>query len=211
MSHLTKDTQALLACLTTLLLLAPIAGEQQMQLHQDEGGGGPGPPPFPQICGGHLTSRRGIISTPNFPSAFPVPINCRWILDSSVLADTVGSAANNSIIVYLSQLYAYRGLSFTEYAYYESESVSFGGASLETINEGNVFELGWLRTFRPYLVVEFHLDRLEGNHVRVLDNLLDVYGFNLTYEIIEGQENPSSCSLRECSFAGNCLLASDYA
>lgn len=195
---------ALLACVTTLLLLSPIAGEQQMQLHQDEGGGGPGPP---SACGGHLTSRRGIISTPQFPSAFPVPIHCRWILDSSAMADS----SNHSIIVYLSQLYAYRGLSFTEYAYYESEAVSFGPASLETINEGNVFELGWLRTFRPYLVVEFSLERLEGSHVRVLDKLLDVYGFNLTYEIIEGQENPTACSLRECSFTGNCLLASDYA
>lgn len=203
----------MLACLA-MLLLAPIAGEQQMQLHQDEGGGGGGgaaTAPTSPVCGGHLTSRRGIISTPNFPSEFSVPIFCRWILDSSALADASAFTMNNSIIVYLSQLYVYRGLSFTEYAYYESESVSFGAASLDAINEGNVFELGWLRTFRPYLVVEFHLDRLEGNHVRVLDKLLDVYGFNLTYEIIEGQENPTSCSLKGCSFAGNCLLASDYA
>jgi hypothetical protein len=176
------------------MLLLPVAGDRQ-----DFPGGA--------SCGGHLTARRGIIATPNFPSPFAVPIHCLWILDGSEFAER----SNASIIVYLSQLYAARGLRFTEYAYYESEATSFGGAVLREIDEGNVLEHRWLRTFRPYLVLEFRLERLEGNHVRVLDKLLDVYGFNFTYEMTEDRENPSSCSLRDCSFAGDCLLASDYA
>ncbi|XP_031787768.1 uncharacterized protein LOC100123035 isoform X2 [Nasonia vitripennis] len=206
-----SDSRQVLACLAMLLL--PMASREQQQQQQE--------PPQPsghqeqqpqqqdqqQACGGHLTARRGTIATPNFPGPFAVPLSCRWLLDASELADQ----ANASIVVYLSQLYAFRGLSFTEYAYYESETVSFGGALVQAIDEGNVFEHRWLRTFRPYLLVEFQLDRLEGNHVRVLDNLLDVYGFNLTYEMTEDRENPNSCSLRDCSYAGNCLLASDYA
>lgn len=160
-------------------------------------------------CGGHLTARRGVISTPNFPGQFVVPIHCRWVLDASELAE---HQTNSSIVVYLSQLYAFRGLRFTEYAYYGSEAASFGAAVIHEIDEGNVFELRLLRTFRPYLVLEFELDRLEGNHVRVLDKLLDVYGFNLTYQIgIESADESESCSLKDCSFAGDCLLAADYA
>ncbi|XP_011496868.1 PREDICTED: uncharacterized protein LOC105361402 [Ceratosolen solmsi marchali] len=187
-----SDSRQVLACLAMLML--PIAGKQPESsgaLH----------------CGGHLTARRGIIATPNFPGPFAVPINCRWILDASAFVEH----ANASIIVYLSQLYAARGLRFTEYAYFETESTSFGGALLREIDEGNVFEHRWLRTFRPYLVLDFRLERLEANHVRVLDKLLDVYGFNFTYEMTDGRENPSSCSLRDCSYAGDCLLTSDYA
>ncbi|XP_058797163.1 uncharacterized protein LOC131667632 isoform X2 [Phymastichus coffea] len=160
-------------------------------------------------CGGHLTARRGVISTPNFPGAFTVPIRCRWVLDASEFAE---HQANSSIVVYLSQVYAFRGLRFSEYAYYEGESASFGEALVSEIDESNVFENRLLRTYRPYLVLEFELDRLEGNHVRVLDKLLDVYGFNITYQIgIESAKDSESCSLKNCSFAGNCLLAADYA
>lgn len=154
-----------------------------------------------------MTARRGVISTPNFPGPFAVPIECRWVLDASELADGLNNA---SIVVYLSQLYVSRGLRFTEYAYYESDAAFFGPALVREIDEGSVLEARPVRTFRPYLVVEFRLERLESNHVRVLDRLLDVYGFNITYEVTEEGEKPGACSLRECSFAGNCLLSVDY-
>lgn len=164
----------------------------------------------PGTCGGHLTSRRGTISTPSFPSRFSVPISCRWILDASELSDQ--QPGNTTITIYLTQLFVHRGLSFHEYAYYESETTSFGENLLREIDEVNVFEKKSLKTYRPYMVVEFQLDRLEGNHVRVLDKLLDVYGFNFTYEITteDKQNNIDSCSLKDCSFAGNCLLTADY-
>lgn len=160
---------------------------------------------FDTFCGGHLTDPRGVIHTPNFPGPFPVPVKCRWVIDVSDVPST-----NSSVVVYLTQLYVYKGLRFTEYAYYESENMNFGAALVKEVTEGNVFAYRRLRTFRPFLVIEFELDRLEGNHVRVLNDLLDVYGFNVTYEMTEEQPNPESCTVRECSFAGNCLISADY-
>lgn len=156
-------------------------------------------------CGDRLTAPRGVIQTPNFPRPFPVPIKCRWVIDVSDIP-----ATNSSIVVYLAQVYVYKGLSFTEYAYYESDSMNFGAQLIKEITEGNVFEYKWFRTFRPFLVVEFELDRLEGNHVRVLNNLLDVYGFNVTYQMTEDVPNSDSCSVHQCSFTGNCLISGDY-
>ncbi|XP_072753187.1 uncharacterized protein [Anoplolepis gracilipes] len=160
---------------------------------------------FDSFCGGHLAGPKGVIHTPNFPGPFPVPIKCRWVIDVSDIPST-----NSSIIVYLTQLYVYKGLRFTEYAYYESETMNFGAALIKEVTEGNVFEYRHLRTFRPFLVIDFELDRLEGNHVRVLNDLLDVYGFNVTYEMTEEHPNSESCTVRDCSFAGNCLVSEDY-
>lgn len=157
-------------------------------------------------CGDRLTGPKGVIQTPNFPGPFLVPIKCRWVIDVSDVP-----ATNSSIVVYLTQLYVYKGLSFTEYAYYESESMNFGATLVKEVTEGNVFEFHWFRTFRPFLVVEFELDRLEGNHVRVLNDLLEVYGFNVTYQMTEDEPNPDSCSVPRCSFTGNCLVSDDYA
>jgi len=161
---------------------------------------------FDPFCGGHLTGPKGVIHTPNFPGPFPVPIKCRWVIDVSDIPST-----NSSIVIYLTQLYVYKGLRFTEYAYYESETMNFGATLIKEVTEGNVFKYRQFRTFRPFLVVEFELDRLEGNHIRVLNDLLDVYGFNVTYEMTEEQPNSESCTVRDCSFAGNCLVSADYA
>lgn len=158
-----------------------------------------------ESCGSHLTSPRGVIHTPNFPGPFTVPIKCRWVIDASDVPFT-----NNSIVVYLTQLYVYKGLTFTEYAYYESEITHYGATVIKKITEGNVLEYRWFKTSRPFLVIEFELDRLEGNHIRVLHDLLNVYGFNITYEMTEIDVNPESCTVRDCSFLGNCILNADY-
>lgn len=156
-------------------------------------------------CNEYLVAQRGIIQTPNFPRAFSVPINCRWIIDASEIPST-----NRSIVVYFTQLFAYTGLKFTEYAYYESENSNYGGTLLNEINEANIFQFRWFKTHMPFLVIEFHLERLEGNHVRVLDNLLDVYGFNMTYEISDGASNVNSCTVKDCSFTGNCYIDAEF-
>ncbi|XP_043481045.1 uncharacterized protein LOC122510454 [Leptopilina heterotoma] len=156
-------------------------------------------------CNEYLVGQRGIIQTPNFPRPFSVPINCRWIIDASEIPST-----NRSIVVYFTQLFAYTGLKFTEYAYYESENSNYGGTLLNEINEANIFQFRWFKTYMPFLVIEFHLERLEGNHVRVLDNLLDVYGFNMTYEISDGEINENSCTVKDCSFSGNCYIDAEF-
>ncbi|XP_033345660.1 uncharacterized protein LOC117231380 [Bombus vosnesenskii] len=68
-------------------------------------------------------------------------------------------ATNSSIVVYLTQVY-----------------VSHKGTPVSPAAFGRT-------------VIEFELDRLEGNHVRVLNNLLDVYGFNVTYQMTEDVPN----------------------
>ncbi|XP_034934795.1 uncharacterized protein [Chelonus insularis] len=159
-------------------------------------------------CGDYLTALKGSIHTPSFPNPFLVPIKCRWIIDAS----DVFSTNNHSIIIYLTQVYVYKGLKFTEYAYYESENTNFGGTLIQKITEGNIFKHRKLQTNRPFLVVEFELERLEGNHVRVLDHFLYVYGFNITYEITADDDSVdiNSCSIQDCSFNGNCILGAKY-
>ncbi|CAB0034611.1 unnamed protein product [Trichogramma brassicae] len=197
---LVSMTMSLLLLLLQRPEVAASASPSETTTSDNVGGGG-------ESCGGHLTARRGVLSTPNFPGQFSTPIHCRWLLDASDLADR----PNASIVVYLTQLYAFRGLRFHEYAYYENEATNFGGALLREIDEAGVFEIGTVRTYRPYLLVDFRLERLEGNHVRVLDRLLDVYGFNLTYEMTDDIAPKESCTLSNCSFTGNCFLASDRA
>ena len=161
----------------------------------------------PVKCGGELTADKGIIQTPGFPEAFPVPIRCQWIIDASE-----HFSPNTSIVVYLTQLYVTTGLTFTEYAYYERGSTPLGRQLAHTVTEENVTRVRWIWTRSPFLVIDFSLDRLEGNHLRVMDYLLDVYGFNVTYEISD-REKPvrkDSCNALLCSFLGNCYASKNY-
>lgn len=77
------------------------------------------------------------------------------------------------------------------------------------MTEQNVTTVQWLLTRRHYLVIDFALERLEGNHLRVLDDLLDVYGFNITYETRRDVRN-STCSVVGCSLSGNCYASKDF-
>ncbi|KAG8260941.1 hypothetical protein J6590_085670 [Homalodisca vitripennis] len=157
-------------------------------------------------CGGMLSAPRGVLQTPNFPRKFAVPQRCHWIIDAS----QVSSGKHSSIIVYFTQLFVTSGLTFTEFDYYEHDSTfQLGGREIHRVTEQNVTSLQWLMTPRQYLVVDFSLERLEGNHLRVLDDMLDVYGFNITYEIDKGAKN-SSCSVIDCSMSGHCYASYDF-
>ncbi|KAF6206429.1 hypothetical protein GE061_017662 [Apolygus lucorum] len=164
-------------------------------------------------CGGVLTSRAGTIQTPGFPRPFDVPVSCRWVVDSSSVPE------ETTIVVYLTQLFVTSGLRFTEYTYYEPESsFQLNPRLIYEVTEDDVITTKWVLTRTRYFVIEFNLERLEGNHLRVLDDLLDVYGFNITYEM---RTEPStsaaspelrndSCSVLTCSLAGNCYVSEDY-
>lgn len=160
----------------------------------------------PRTCGGFLTAPYGVIQTPNFPKPFQVPMNCRWIIDSSNLY-------NASIVVYLTQLYVLKGLTFTEYAHYEGASVhrNLGARHIHTVTDQNVTEVRWLETHSPFLVIDFHMNELEGNQLRALDGLLDVFGFNITYEISIRADpvRNNSCMVVDCSFLGHCYASKD--
>jgi len=59
--------------------------------------------------------------------------------------------------------------------------------------------------------VQLRLETLENNHLRVLDDLREVYGFNITYEVTHKEElSKNSCSPMVCSFVGQCRVSEDF-
>uniref|UniRef100_A0A182NBV7 CUB domain-containing protein n=1 Tax=Anopheles dirus TaxID=7168 RepID=A0A182NBV7_9DIPT len=157
-----------------------------------------------QQCGGGstLTAPHGTITTPNFPARFPVPISCTWIIDASAIV-----GANVSIVLYLTQQYVLGGLRFTEYMYY-SDDYKVPSMNVYELSEDDVTSVPWIRFSSPYLEVRFTMDSLYGTHLRALDRLLDVYGFNITYEV--DTVKPHTCNALRCRFLGNCYAKHDY-
>lgn len=149
-----------------------------------------------------LTEPKGVITTPGFPGPFPVPIDCEWVIQAD---PTVGGADGTIIEVYFTQLFVTDGLTITEYSQYPM--VFRYATGREVFNKSHILQYGQsMLTTLPYLVIRFRLDRLEGNHIRVHDDLMDVYGFNITYEMRPaGNERQDVCSLYFCSYSGNCL------
>lgn len=159
-------------------------------------------------CGSLINQTKGIIQTPGFPKRFPVPIRCRWVIDASAHPD-------KNIVVYLTQLYVTTGLKFTDYIYYENDSgMKYSENVGHIVTPENVTSSPWIRSFSPYLMIEFELDRLEGNHLRFLDdkhNVYFTYGFNITFELIKSQRMVrDSCNARICSLLGECYANSDF-
>lgn len=155
------------------------------------------------LCGGTLKAARGIIQTPNFPNKFNVPITCIWIIDSTAVP-----TANVSIVVYFTQQYVLSGLTFTEYVYYDPDYQVKSQQSSFEWNEDAVTQVAWVRFSSPYLVIKFTMENLHGTHLRALDRLLDVYGFNITYEI--DAVKPYQCNALKCRFLGHCYAAHDF-
>lgn len=155
-------------------------------------------------CGGYLTATHGIIQTPNFPNKFPVPITCVWIIDGT----TSSTKTNISIVVYFTQQYVLNGLKFTEYLYYTEDYKVPSQQSSFVWNEDTVTQVSWVQFQSPYLEIKFTMTNLHGTHIRSLNRLLDVYGFNITYEVDEVK--PYQCSALQCRFSGNCYVKQDF-
>ena len=154
-------------------------------------------------CGGILTEKQGIIQTPNFPNPFNVPISCVWIIDAS----TFWGSPNASIFIYLTQQYVLSGLTFKEYMYYSDDFKV--PSEMETIvKEENATRTASVQSNSPFLEIRFQSDNLYGTHLRVMDHLLDVYGFNITYEV--GIPKSYQCNSMRCSFLGNCFATKNY-
>lgn len=148
-----------------------------------------------------LVGPKGVITTPRFPGPFPVPIDCEWVIQAD--ADAV------MIEVYFTQQFVTDGLTITEYLQYPPE-FGFMTDGQEVFNKSHISYGQSMLSTLPYLVIRFRLDRLEGNHIRVHDDLMDVYGFNITYEMRPvGNERDDVCSLYFCSYSGNCLGNAD--
>lgn len=157
-------------------------------------------------CGGLFKSRYGLIQTPNFPHRFATPIECVWIIDASELPAT--AQGNVSIVVYLTQLYVLGGLKFTEYMYY-SDDFKVPAHRVFSLTEDDVTQVTWLQFNSQYLEVRFTMASLDGTHLRALDRLLDVYGFNITYEV-QHEVKATQCNTLQCRFLGNCYASADF-
>ncbi|XP_059471257.1 uncharacterized protein LOC132194158 [Neocloeon triangulifer] len=149
----------------------------------------------------------GIIQTPNFPHRFTTPARCRWVLNSSQSPET-------HTIIWFTQIYVLTGLRITEQLEESSSELAGSRVLLDASAHDQLLNYTWVRSAMPYLVVELNLDQLEGNHVRTRDNLLDVFGFNMTYELVrhdkENAQLPKRCSVVECSYAGDCLADASF-
>ncbi|CAB3385322.1 Hypothetical predicted protein, partial [Cloeon dipterum] len=149
----------------------------------------------------------GVLHTPNFPHRFPTPAKCRWVLNTPQSPDM-------NTIIWFTQIYLLTGLKITEQL--EESASGLGGSRvlLDTSAHAQMLNYTWVRTSMPYLIVELSLDQLEGNHVRTRDNLLDVFGFNITYELVpadkDTQQLSKRCSVVECSYAGDCLADASF-
>lgn len=161
-------------------------------------------PDSPTSCGGILKEPRGNIHTPHFPRKFAVPLHCVWIIDASSY-----HTQNISINIYFTQQFVLSGLSFTQYLYYDNDIRVKNDQKQFEVNEQNVTDVSYVRFFSPFLEIKFDMSTVFGTHLRALDHLLDVYGFNITYEVDEIVKE-HQCNALKCRYLGHCYATKDY-
>lgn len=151
-------------------------------------------------CRFTMKEPRGVITTPNFPDPYPVPISCQWVIEAP---------SDKVIAVYFTQFYMREGLTATEYAYY-SQNVKMGKTEFGTISSDR--EPTYLVSNKPVLVLDFKVKETANIHMRVREYLLDVFGFNITYEFLSRNESvrKDACLYHHCSFTGNCYASAGY-
>lgn len=185
------------------ILLAVNAAQHILPATLDGSSSSPVASSLTTVCGGYLNATRGIIQTPNFPNKFPVPIDCTWIIDASNIR-----RGNTSIVVYFTQQYVLRGLKFTEYDYLAGGFTVPSQNPVFELNEEAVTQISWVRFHSDFLKIEFRMESLYGTHLRALDRLLDIYGFNITYEI--DVVKPYQCSALLCRYLGHCYASANF-
>ncbi|XP_070196079.1 uncharacterized protein, partial [Littorina saxatilis] len=152
-------------------------------------------------CGGFVKEHQGVIQSPQFPHRFPVPINCRWIIQAP---------PEKKIVLYFTQYFLRGSFHLTEYEQYVN-SVTYDGRK----PLGQIDFRDHIRTvvaYKPFLVLDFVLHHMSNIHLRVEEYLEDVYGFNITYAIVDrgDQVRQDTCSVNDCSFLGHCLASADF-
>ncbi|KAG8181875.1 hypothetical protein JTE90_007200 [Oedothorax gibbosus] len=152
-------------------------------------------------CGGVLKEPRGVLSTPNFPNPYPVPIRCRWIIEAP---------ADRVIALYFSQFYMREGVTVIEYAFY-SDTLHMGEKELGSVSSDH--QPTFLVSNKPVLVLDFLVRESSNVHLRVREYLLDVFGFNITYEIVGRNESArkDACIYDHCSYSGSCFASVEFA
>ncbi|KAI9565392.1 hypothetical protein GHT06_009184 [Daphnia sinensis] len=156
-------------------------------------------------CRYFLKKRFGTLTTPGFPSAFPVPFICSWIIDAT------GFEPDSFITLYLTQMYLTRGVKAVQYTF-RNETHAVGRKELDELHTFRPRPYSVYRIKARYLEVQVNLDELVNANLRVERRLMDVYGFNITYEI---QPNGSrirsdTCNVANCTFNGHCYANHNY-
>jgi hypothetical protein len=153
-------------------------------------------------CGGKMNASSGYFHTPNFPHRFPAPIACRWLFHAP---------PGKKIVLYLTQFYLHNSFRVTEYSHYSEDThgrVTWRGRY--EVGEIN-FEEAYLVSSKPYMLIDFRVAEIGNIHLRVDEYLLDVYGFNITYEMVD-EEMPvrtDACTVIKCSFLGHCIATAN--
>ncbi|KAI9565389.1 hypothetical protein GHT06_009181 [Daphnia sinensis] len=156
-------------------------------------------------CRYFLKKRFGTLTTPGFPSAFPLPCTCSWIIDAT------GFEPDSFITLYLTQMYLTRGVKAVQYSF-RNETHAVGRKELDELHAHRPRPYSVYRIKARYLEVQVNLDELVNANLRVERRLMDVYGFNITYEI---QPNGSrirsdTCNVVNCTFNGHCYANHNY-
>uniref|UniRef100_A0A0P5AMI9 Brain-specific angiogenesis inhibitor n=1 Tax=Daphnia magna TaxID=35525 RepID=A0A0P5AMI9_9CRUS len=156
-------------------------------------------------CRIFLRERFGTLTTPGFPSAFPVPFTCSWIIDAT------GFESDSFITLYLTQMYLTRGVKAVQYTF-NNTTHAIGRKDLDELHTFRPRPYSVYRIKARYLEVQVNLDELVNANLRVERRLMDVYGFNITYEI---QPNGSrirtdTCNVANCTFNGHCYANHNY-
>ena len=154
-------------------------------------------------CGGFFNQSHGVIQTPNFPNAFPVPISCEWV----IMADR-----SKKTMIYFTQYYLAKHFDVYEYDYYAGRDNHYvGETKLATVDYKR--EIWGIAGHKPYVVLRFNVQTLgEDDHMRVIDHFVDVYGFNITYEFADRDSDKDvkvECP-DYCSYLGDCMASADY-
>ncbi|KAH3695851.1 hypothetical protein DPMN_083309, partial [Dreissena polymorpha] len=152
-------------------------------------------------CGGEFDKPQGILQTTNFPGPFPTPISCEWL---------IRAPPNKKIILYFTEFYMKDSVFVSSYDAYMSPTLH--------LNRDDIGEILWnydlsipLETRKHCLLLRLEVDFIGNRHIRVIEHLLDVFGFNITYEIVDPLVTAQlGCSLKHCSYLGKCIASADY-
>lgn len=159
----------------------------------------------PKPCRHFLNARVGTLTTPNFPAAFPVPFVCSWIINAT------GFEPESYIALYLTQMYLTRGVQAVQYAF-RNETHALGRRELDELHTLRPRPYSVYRIKARYLEVLVNLDEVVNANLRVEHRLMDVYGFNITYEIqpSASRMRNDTCNAVNCTFNGHCYANRDY-
>lgn len=160
----------------------------------------------------------GTIKTPNFPSPFSTPYNHSFVIDASELSN------DTQINVYLTQMYLYRGVRFFQlpsYNFCDHKRKQWSRIECRNPKDQahsemiihNMQDTHGVTTSCPFLEIQVNVPQLYGYHYRTRDPFLfDVYGFNITFEIVPQRLGPKEnvCSLRNCSNLGHCYIDKNW-